>query len=796
MKYTRKRKFKDFLKQGICGLLAFMMLITAFPLQVLAGDLNYDKTRITSQQDLNKEPVTVMQAGGKEAEEIVKNPDMPKLYTMRADYKLPRNDEEVIGYQPYIATVGDDEYTYTDFESNEEQKVLTGEEKSKIKKKIDLPDIDGYTAPAESFNVNYDYIKENAKNGNLDVNEYKGQHPYLYEPKQGTIKIKHTFQKLENRDEYGLRDGDNDYIYTYQTGKTGTSVTIKALDGEQIKGYVPEVNVLSTQVPQNSNDFEIEMRYNRAIYDVNFDSAGGTALPGMTLIYGQTIPKLNFDIKKSGAELQGWKVNKNITYTDQAENKETLTTDTLITKEDFETGGKLENGIKNAMPAESLTFTAQWKENETAEYVIQFWTEKPDYDDKDDTLPLRDRYDFIGSRRVDNADTGSTPDLTNLDIHGITFPDLNDGRLEKAQDNKEEFERYYFLNEDLTKKQNASEKDPNIQKSVLSTGETVYNVYYNRRVYTIYFTGFNEVEWDKDYDYWPTITRDGQVIGQEGSPYKVDVRFNQSLDGIWPKDAEISGLPDGGRDEPYGDDGLIGWYINNNASELIYRDTPPYRLSAEDFIDSQDVVGTGEFEGYGHADQIPIGENETKARDKYEISLGASYYDGTIVHHIDFIKDDFEGKEQIDYDMSYWKSDTNVGENYDFILPHLQGFTLKKETRRAEWIGLEKGRVGSWDVNKTFDELNAERNEKTPFRSDADKIEYIDKFPWGTKSFNGINAYNYANYTRNKYKLKLNNDPKIVKNDSEYGEGNILDVPYEKPLKDLKLDTTHVPKKT
>ena len=57
------------------------------------------------------------------------------------------------------------------------------------------------------------------------------------------------------------------------------------------------------------------------------------------------------------------------------------------------------------------------------------------------------------------------------------------------------------------------------------------------------------------------------------------------------------------------------------------------------------------------------------------------------------------------------------------------------------------------------------------------------------------NAYNYVNYSRNKYKLKLNNDPKTVKNDSEYGAGNILDVPYEKPLKDLKLDTNHVPKK-
>ncbi len=784
------------MKQSVCALLAVIMLVTAFPIQTLAEAFDHNHMVKEKSNYINQikegtfiQPLVLPE--GKKAGDIIKNPDMPKLYTIRADYKVPRNEEQVVGYQPYIATVGDEDYTYTDFEGNEGQKVLTEAEKYKINKTIDLPTIDGYTSPTKSFTVNYDYIKENEGEGYWDGNEYKREHPYLYKAKQGTIKIKHTFQELENRDKYGLRDGDKDYIYTYQNGITGTVVTIKALDDERIKGYVPEVNVLTTQVPQNSADFEIEMRYNRAIFDVNFDSNGGTDLPGMTLIYGQTIPKLNFDIKKLGSELQGWKVNKDITYTDQAGNKQTLSKDTLITKADFEPGGKFKDGIKNAMPAEGLTFTAQWTENDKAEYVIQFWTEKPDYDDKDDTLPLRDRYDFIGARRIDDADTGSTPELTNLDIHGITFPDLNDGRLEKAQNSKEEFARYYFLNADLTKKQNASEKDPNVQKSVSATGETVYNVYYDRRVYTLYFTAYNLD--DPDFSYWPIITRDGQVIGKEGSPYKVDVRFNQSLKGIWPKDAEISGLPKGDGSDSYGDDGLIGWYINNNNDidyPQIFRDTPPYRLSAEDFVDAEDVMGTDSDSGHGHADKIPIGENQTKDRGEYEISLGASYYEAATVHHIDFIKDDFDGKEQIDYDMSYWKSDTSTVE-YDFILPHLQGFTLKQETRWAEWVGLGKDS----DVEKTFDDLNAERKAKTPFRSDADKIEYIDHFPWSNKSFNGRNAYNYASYSRNKYKLKLNNDPKTVKNDSEYGEDNVLEAPYELPLKDLQLDTKHVPER-
>ena len=711
------------MKKFLTLVLAAMMLVTSLPVGLLAKtDYNYDNLDSNKSDIVNgKLPVEVAKPDeGKTAEDLIKNPAMPKLYTMRADYKLPRNDEEVVGYQPYIATVGDDEYTYTDLDGNEGQKVLTGEEKSKIKKKIDLPDIDGYTSPTPSFTVNYDYIKANAnKKENLDGDEYKGEHPYLYEPKQGTIKIKHTFQKLEDLGDYGLRDGDTNFIYTNQTGVTGTSVTIKALDEDIIKGYVPEVNVLTTQVPQNRDKFEIEMRYNRAIFDVTFDSAGGTDLPGMTLFYGQTIPKLNFDIEKLGSNLQGWKVNKDINYTDKAGTKQTLSKDTLIEKADFEAGGKFETGIKYAMPASELTFTAQWKDKDKADYTIQFWAEKSDYDEGQAT-ELSDKYDFVGVRVVKDKDTGTKPDLNNLSIDKITFPDLSIDRMEKAWTDSEFFDKFYDFNQDLTKKENVSEKGSNEQKEVLSTGETVYNVYYDRRVYTLYFTKQFEVEdISSANSFFPTITRDGQVIGKEGDPYKVNVRFNQSLKGIWPKDEEVSGLP-ALTEQRDGDTGLLGWVINVNSGIDVFRDTPPYRLSAEDFIDSEEVENVFDEDTYdggsGHSNKIPIADGQNKDRAKYEISVGATSYENSVVHHIDIIKDDFDGNEQIDYDLAYWKSDTDGA--YQFGLPHLQGFTLKKEKREAEWIYTTRNGRGT----RTFDMLNADREKITPFRSDDDKF--------------------------------------------------------------------------
>ena len=757
------------------GLLALIMLITAFPLQAIAAKLDYDD--LASQKSTyinNVDPVTpAVLDGTKSATEYIKEPEMPEIYTLRSDYLVQKDHKWMVNYQPYVASVGAN---------------ATQEEKYKVNKKINLPDLKGYEKPQDSFDITYDSIVEAAKTGEKTGDTWQKDQEFKYDAKESSFYVKHVFQSLTNFNEYGIKDGETEDHFGLVTGRTGSILDIQPLDDNLIEGFTPEADKLTSMVPENTTGFQVEYRYNRNAYEIDYDTDGGSDIDSRLLYYGQVIPKVEVPTKK-GSIFLGWKPSVEIKGTVNNVDK-TFAANEIIKDN---AGNVIKDLDANLIvPAKNVVFKADWKDAPKADYLIQFWTEKPDYDDKDGTLPLRDRYDYIGSRRIENADTGSRPNLTNLPIDGITFPDLNDGRLEKAQNDPKEFARYYFLNKDLTEKQNASKKDPTVQKSVLSTGETVYNVYYDRRVYTLYFTSINN-EYD-DYAYWPIITKDGQELGKEGAPYKVDVRFNQSLDKIWPKDEEISGLPKGDSTEPTGDDGLIGWMINHNNNDngvSIFRDTPPYRLSAEDFIDAKDVMSTeDESGGKGHADKIPIGKNKEKDRGEYEISLGASYIDTAIAYHIDIIKDDFEGKEQIDYDMTYWKSDTNTYD-YEFILPHLQGFTLKKETRPAQLIG--KIKVG--DVEKTFDELNEERNAKTPFRSDADKIEYISHFPWSQKLFDGTNAYDYANYYRNKYKLKLNNDPKTVKNDSEYGAGNILDVPYELPLKNLDLDTNHEPKR-
>lgn len=769
MKYNRDNMLKGFFKKGLCGLLAVIMLITAFPLQAIAANLDYDDLANEKSTYINNvKPVTpAVLDGTKSAKEYIKDPEMPEIYTLYSDYLVKKDNIWNVNYQPYVASVGAN---------------ATAEEQAKVKKTINLPDLKGYEKPQDSFDITYQSIVDAARTGEKTGDTWQKNQEFKYDAKESSFYVKHVFQSLTNFNEYGKKDGEVEDTFGLVTGRTGSILDIQPLDESLIEGFTPEADKLTSMVPENTRGFQVEYRYNRNAYEIDYDTDGGSDLDSRLLYYGQVIPKVK-EPTKNGSVFLGWKPSAELKGTVNNVNK------TFAENEIIKDGAG--NVIKDLdanliVPAKNVVFTAVWKDAPKADYLIQFWTEKPDYDDKDDTLPLRDRYDYIGSRRIEQADTGLKPDLTNLSIKGITFPDLNDGRLEKAQNNPEEFARYYFLNKELTKERNASEEDPNVQKSVLSTGETVYNVYYDRRVYTLYFTAPNEAGWDPSSSYWPTLTRNGQVIGKEGSPYKVEARFSQSLDKIWPKDEEISGLPPASS-EPGVDMGPIGWTINvNEPGELIFRDTPPYRLSAEDFIDSEDV----ETLGNGHGDQIPIGENQSKARDKYEISLASSSWDQSVVHHIDIIKDDFEGNEQIDYDLSYWKSDTNAV--YKFLLPNIQGFTLKEETREAEWVLAEP----TTSKYRTINDVNRARNKKTPFRSDADKIEYIAKFPWGTKFFDGKNRYNFANYTRNKYKLKLNNDPKTIKNDNEYTDGvNRFDVPYEMPLNDLQLDTNNKPEK-
>ena len=327
-----------------------------------------------------------------------------------------------------------------------------------------------------------------------------------------------------------------------------------------------------TQVPEDTDDFELEYRYNRAYFDLVFDCGDGTPIPARSLYYEQKIPKIaDGDIPtKAGMILKGWKpsvdLKRNINGVDTIFKK-----DEII--KDSSGNPSLNLDLNLEMPAEKVTFIAVWERKKQADYTVLFWAEKSDYPKN---AKLLDRYDFVGTHVYKDQLVGMRPELEKEPVKGVEFTDVDSARLKRIYDgekvkvndpkNTEKMEipylnKFFVYNKELTNKENADLKNPSLVKEVSATGETVYNIYYDRQVYNLWFTKGSFQD-----SFYPTLTRNGEVLGKPGAPYHFKARFNQSLVGMWPNDIlEVSGFKDGYNS--------LGWSILQDVNKRNYRDT-------------------------------------------------------------------------------------------------------------------------------------------------------------------------------------------------------------------------------
>lgn len=773
---------KNYLKRTTTFILAILMLVSV-PLQTFAevGEkkINYDENPISDsgfkEGYINNKDIDVKVAKPKDgSQKFIEGPDIPDIYTMKAEYKIQRGDNQINNYQPYEASVGAG---------------IKDEDKAKIKQTIKLPDFDGYTTPTPEFDVTHDSIvnkskegkKIEKKEGTKTWTEHKGFLPYIYIGKKNTLKVKHVFQSLEDQNKYGPMDGQTKPIETIETGLTGSIVTISPLESDKIKGYKPETNVIETQMPEHTKNYVVEYRYNRKHFDVHCDTKGGSPIATRTIYYGQRIPTIPLLDKKGkittdtsadptykvGSIFQGWKPSI-----------ELKTKDGKKFEKDKIIKDKSGNPIKTLdanliMPADNVTFTAVWKDKEKADYAVQFWAEKADHDDNAGL----EKYDYIGTHVYKNEPTGKRPDLDKEPVKDIVFPDLDKARLGKIWGGEVPYlNKFYVYNQDLTHEQNKGPKNVNLVKSVDSTGETVYNIYYDRQVYDLYFTKSNVV----GSAFYPEIWKNDKKVGEEGNPYHFKARFNQSMVGLWPDDVkEVRGFNEGNNS--------LGWLPNLKKPKHFYRDTPPYRLSANLFIDCPDLEKQG-----GYVSEIDLGNGQTKPASITDLSFGLDQSDQTMPHQIDFWLDDFDGEQVIDYDLYTIKSDTNNSNYHDFLPPDLQGFTPKNSG----------GRGSEFKEDSDLDDLNEEREEITAPKhvniihnpeSDEDekdykgKLKFMKNFPGDDREF-AQNGYLKFEYSRNKYPLRFNYDPSIIRDDSYFNDKNQLDTFYEFPLKALSPD--------
>ena len=797
-------------KRALTLFLAIVMILTSLPIDVLAK-VNHENLTDYKAKIINEfKPVKVAKPEeGKTAKDIIKNPDQPAIYTLRTDFKVQRGEKYQVDYQPYIASVGE---------------AATQAEKDKVNKTMDLPDIAGYKKPQDNFTIDYKTVFD-AANGKNETGDkanglrYSANKEFKYDAISNEIKIKHVFQKLDDFTKYTNPDGTitsidgekgtlikkgesapnevtaeevkKHELISTQNGNTGSTMQASPLseNDPRRKGFIPEANYINMQVPENAKDFILEYRYNRANYDVVFDTQGGTALPTRTLYYEQVIPKIaDADIPtKVGGEFQGWKPSVDLTTKDGK---------TFKANEIIKAGtDAIKNLDKNLiMPASNVTFTAVWKDKDKADYAVQFWAEKADHADG---ASLADKYEYMGTRVYKDKDTGMRPDLDNVSVDKIVFPDLDQARLAKiwkgVRFNRGRdlyLNKFFVYNQALTHDQNKDPENVNLVKSVDATGKTVYNIYYDRQVYDLYFTKSNALLAENTFypEIWGYDEAKGEVVkkGGPGEPYHYKARFNQLMLG-WPNDAmQTKGFSEGMQS--------FGWGPNYSTPNWpVHLDTPPYRLNADEFLDMENYTSWG-----GYTKHIDKGDGTTIDLDPTDfrtLSFGIKQEKNSRPHHMDFWMDGFkDGETIIRYDLYRTKADTN-SDSYKPSYPIVQGFTGKRTHEPAEFLNEDE-----------LAEKNDERADVTPFPTKTytlfgnelhvGQMQFIKAFfnnadDWGDPDgWDGFdtNGYLKFEYSRNKYPLRFNYDPSKIKGDSEFNSTNQLDTFYEFPLKALSPD--------
>lgn len=320
---------KQYAKRSLAMTMAVIMMISAFPLQSFAQTqttkpkpkiVNYDNENLNHRRRLNDDKLPVLPARpeeGKTSQDFVKDPAQPAIYTLRTDYKAEKGEKYSVNYQPYVASVG---------------AAAKLEEQAKVNKTIDLPNMAGYKKPegVKSFTNSYDAIKGAAEIGHqtgkaADGLKYLALREYKYEAIQNNIQVKHVFQNMEdfnkftNKDgtitkndgtvidtaghetKYDLKDPDQkkkyqEFVRDHETikilsGNTGSTLEVQPLQEDERPGFEPQTNKLKTQVPEDTSEFKIEYRYNRAAYDVVFDTQDGTPYPPAHTTTTKKFPK-------------------------------------------------------------------------------------------------------------------------------------------------------------------------------------------------------------------------------------------------------------------------------------------------------------------------------------------------------------------------------------------------------------------------------------------------------------------------------------------------------------------------
>lgn len=386
-----------------------MMASNIGPAFAIGG--NYTSNSEKYFNEIKVKPVKLQE--GESAADFIKNPDQPAIYTLYTDFKVPTETSSYRNaYQPYEASVGED---------------ISAGDKAKVNKNVKLPSLVGFNTPDydENFSLDYNYIVSRAKEGSKSGNEadgfiYRARDDFRYDAEGKTIAVKDVFQDINDFDNYVPKSVGSANNKRHQSGNTGSTLQVTPLQANEIKGFVPESSYITVQLPDDVEGYEVEYRYNRAHYDVSFDTDGGSLVESRSLFYEQIIPTLDpSEIPtKNDYKFEGWKPSVALTVVTGKTYKPTDIINDL--------------NVKLIMPDSDVKFTAVWTPNSGAKEATvakkSQYTVNLDYNNgntssnKASTVnygeifnkprdPRRNGYTFMGWQWVEKSKPGQVPVL-------------------------------------------------------------------------------------------------------------------------------------------------------------------------------------------------------------------------------------------------------------------------------------------------------------------------------------------------------------------------------------------------
>ncbi|MFW0895423.1 InlB B-repeat-containing protein [Gardnerella sp. Marseille-Q9179] len=440
------------------------------------------------------------------------------------------------------------------------------------------------------------------------------------------------------------KDGTTERIHvTEVTGTVGSDVSAIAL---YIPGYEPEHNLISSPLSDSEDEKDkliLNLRYYRKAYEVTYDSVGGTDITAQKVYYQQPVPKVATPTRR-GYTFKGWSV-----VDSSQESDPLYADNTIVSLDDYKMPDHNVQFRANWEANKTTSYRVNvWVQkadlvdkehpDSLANYDFVGLVERKNVqtdsvvalDKMNDAGVIKDA-NVLNGESVDNYVENPELGLTKEELQGTDsehktgliskFNWMNDTAVTNldgydtdnpgAAGNKghDLFTRYFHVNKELTKKLNREEhylvpgrsdlgKRSKSQLCANDLNNTL-NLVYDRKEYELIFakpvgvdSGKNVAIKRKDENGKTTIycyagggdcstKYDGKPDDSSGTEinhkgYRVNVRYGQKLTDIWP---DVSELDFNGEDI-----GSLGWRLGY-AGDVIYRDTPPYRFTKEEFAD-------------------------------------------------------------------------------------------------------------------------------------------------------------------------------------------------------------------